>query len=246
MSIAKPGTAIIGAAITALLLSACGGPTEADPEFLEQSPRAITRTAFAQMRELTSVRILGTVASAGGPARIDVRADDEGRCSGSLDLERGRVQFIHTEGTTWLKGDDDFWQARAQSPQMARRIQGDLGTSWAEVPSRLADLEGVCGVAPMLAGFKARKDGGDGRLSKGDVELIGDTQAVAISERGGGQSSTVWVSVASPHRVVKIVSREAKHPTTVSFEEFGVEVDAEAPAEEDVVDLSAYALRRTR
>ena len=72
------------------------------------------------------------------------------------------------------------------------------------------------------------------------MELIGETQAIEINEKGGGQSSTVWVSVEAPHRVVKIVRRDKGVAETISLEEFGVAVNAEAPAADDVVDLSSY------
>lgn len=241
MPITRPGRAAIAAAATALLLSACSVQTTADPEFLAQSPRAITKTAFAEMADLSSVRILGTVVSPGDRTKIDVRVDDEGNCTGSLELKDGNAQFIHNADATWLKADERFWQQNAQSPQQARQILAALGTSWTEAPARSTDVEKFCDAATFLDEFKARKDGGEGRLSKGATELIGETEAIAISAKGGGQSSTVWVAVTSPHRVVKILSRDRGNPTTISFEEFGVEVNAEAPAEDDVVDLSAYA-----
>ena len=241
MSTIRTGSAALGVAAAALLLTACGGQVTVDNEFLDQSPRAITRTAFAEMSDVPSVRILGTLVSAGRRTRIDVKTDDDGGCTGSFQLERGSAQFIHNPDGTWLKADDDFWQATAQSPQQARQIVAALGTSWTKAPEGTPDLRKFCDPAPMLRGFKARKDGGEGRLSKGGVELIGDTEAIAISEKGGGQSSTVWVSVSAPHRVVKLVTRDAGEPTTISFEEFGIEVGSDAPAEEDVVELSAYA-----
>lgn len=245
MTIAKPGSAAIGAAAT-LLLAACGAPAAADPEFLAQSPRAIIKTAFAEMNDLTSARILGTVVTDDGRIKVDVRTDDEGTCTGSLQLERGRTQFIHTAETTWLKPDEDYWQASARSPQQARQIMARIGTSWTVAPPQSVDVDRICHPPSLLDGFKARKDGGEGRLSKGAVELIGDTEAIEINEKGGGQSSTVWVSVTSPHRVVRIQSRERGVGEAVSFEEFGVEVSAETPAPDDVVDLSAYATRVPR
>lgn len=240
MTITRTGCAAISAAAAALLLTACGGDTGVDNTFLDQSPRAITRTAFAEMSDVSSVRILGTLGSAGKETRIDVKTDDRGSCAGSFELEQGSAQFIRNADGTWLKADDDFWQATARSPQEARQIVATLGTAWTKAPAQTPDLSRFCNAEPMLRGFKARKDGGEGRLSKGDVELIGDTEAIAISEKGGGQSSTVWVAVTAPHRVVKLVSREGGTPTSVSFEEFGVEVSSDAPAEEDVVELSAY------
>lgn len=241
MTIIRTGRAAISVAASTLLLAACGGQAAVGDEFLEQSPRAITRTAFAEMSDVSSVRILGTLGSAGRRARIDVRTADDGGCTGSVELDHGSARFIHNAEGTWLKADDDFWRATAQTPQQARQIVARLGTSWTVAPDQALDLGRFCNTKPMLNGFKARKDGGEGRLSKGGVELIGETRAIAISEKGGGQSSTVWVSVTAPHRVVKLASHEGGSPISISFEEFGVEVDSEAPAEDDVVDLSAYA-----
>lgn len=246
MTIAKPGIAATGAVATLLLLTACGEPVAADPAFLAQSPRAITKTAFAEMAELTSARILGTVATDGGKTRIDLKADDEGNCTGSLRLERGSTQVIRTPDATWLKPDQDYWRAAAQSPQQARQLTAKIGTSWTLAPKQFLGVGRLCDAPSLLDGFKARKDGGEGRLSKGAVQLIGETEAIEINEKGGGQSATVWVAVASPHHVVKVETRERGVEESVSFEEFGIEVDAEAPAADDVVDLSAYVAKLPR
>lgn len=246
MTIAKPGSAAIAAA-TALLLTSCGGGTEVDQGFLDQSPRVITKAALKEMRDLDSVRILGRLgADEGGEIRIDVRTDGQRSCAGSIAYERGAVQLIATPDQAWLKADEDFWLTAAPSPEQGRQFSAKVGTSWVVSQGPTDELRDFCDVSLMLDGFKGRRDGGEGRLSKGAVELVGDTEAVAISAKGGGQSSTVWVAVDAPHRVVKIVTREGANPASVSFEEFGVEIGAEAPAPDDVVDLSAYATKTPR
>lgn len=248
MTTAQPGTIALGAVAALLLLTACGETGQADPEFLAQSPRAITKTAFAEMADLTSVRILGSVATGEGLVRVDLTSDNEGNCAGSFMLPVGGTQFIHTDETTWLKPDQDYWNAVAATPQLARKIVAELRpggatqveSAWTLAPAGTVDVDHLCTAASLIDDVKARKDGGEGRLSKGDVELIGETEAIAVNEKGGGRSSTVWVSVTSPHRVVKVVKRGKGVVETVSFEEFGVDVNADAPAEDDVVDVSAY------
>ena len=250
MTTAKPSTTALGAAATLLLLTACAESVQADPEVLAQSPRAITRTAFAEIADLTSVRILGTMALDEGMARVDLTTDGEDSCVGSVILPRGGTRFIRTDGTTWLQPDQDYWNAVAPTPDAARRIVTALrldrpGTTqgeaaWTPAPAGTVDVDHLCSAAALLRDFKARKDGGEGRLSKGSVELIGETEAIAINEKGGGKSSTVWVAVTSPHRVVKVVKRGGGRVEAMSFEEFGIAVDAEPPTEDDVVDVSAY------
>lgn len=221
-----------------LAFSGCGGE---EPVVVEKNPRTITKDAFAEMAELDSVRIIGTVRPADGQARIDVRTDRDGSCAGSLALERGRVQFVHTaEDQTWIKGDRDFWLAELASPQAADRAIKRLGSAWATVATDPVDFDAYCAIDPLLADFKTYKDGGAGRLSKGEVELLGESQTIPVRLKGGGQQSTIWVSVAEPFRVVKIVSRDSMRPVNVTFEEFDVPVDAAAPSEDDVVELGAY------
>lgn len=253
MTIAMPGTAALGAAATLLILSACGG--SADAEFVDQSPRAITRTAFAEMANVTTVRLLGTVDVDGRRVRMDVSTDNAGNCLGSFMLAGGGTKFIRTDDTTWLQPDEDYWKALAPTPQQARKViaklrpkqppgTAQLDSAWTLAPGGTVDVDQFCNASALLDGFEAYKDGGSGRLSKDSIDLIGDTQAIAVNEKGNGQSSTVWVSVAAPHHVVKIVKREKGVAETVSLEEFGIEVNAEPPAEDDVVDVSAYLKKK--
>lgn len=255
MTTAKPSITALGAVATLLLLTGCAEKSQADPDFLAQSPRAITKTAFAEIADLTSVRILGTMALDEGLVRVDLTTDNEGSCAGSFTLPGGGTRFIRTDETTWLQPDKDYWNAVAPTPQVARKIVTALrpdrlrGTTqaqsaWTPAPAGTVDVDHLCNAAALLEDFKARKDGGEGRLSKGAVELVGETEAIAINEKGGGKSSTVWVAVTAPHRVVKVTKRGRGQVETASFEEFGIEVDAEPPAEDDVVDVSAYLKKK--
>lgn len=232
------GNRSIGAVTALLLLAGCGGET-ASP-LLDQNPRSITKDAFAAMSELDSVRMIGTLKTSDGRSRIDVRAAGDGGCTGVLNLERGRMDFIRTADATWVKGDRNFWLARFATVRETDRAIKRLGTSWATLAKDPVDFDAYCEVAPLLSGFTAYKDGGTGRLSKGSPELIGDGEAIPISLKGGGQQSTIWVSLTSPHRVVKIVSDAQPRPMNIAFEEYDGTVDVEAPAADDVVDLSPY------
>ncbi|PUA82925.1 hypothetical protein [Nocardioides currus] len=235
-TIAFVGTALVGTA----LLTSCGSTTTPDDPFLDQSPRAITRTAMAAMDDVTSVRLLGTLHTDRGRVRIDVRVDDGGRCAGSFDGDRGGARFVSSDDGTWAQPDETFWRTSTATSREAEKVMREVGTSWVSLADGAVDVDELCGTKAILGGFKGRKDGGEGRLSKGDVELVGDTQAVAVRAKGRGQAATMWVEVEEPHRVVKIISRDHGRPQSISFEEFGTEVTAEAPPADEVLDMTAY------
>ena len=87
----------------------------ADDEFLDQSPRAIAKTAFKEMRDVKSMRILGSTDTDAGLTRIDIRLDDS-NCVGSFDTDDGGMRLIKNSDGAWFKGDEKFWRSRPPPP----------------------------------------------------------------------------------------------------------------------------------
>lgn len=83
-------------AVTVLLASACGtvegvldnGVFARRNEFTEQNGLAIAQVAFKEMRDVSSLRLLGTTETSVGTIRVDIRMD-ESNCAGTFDTSSG-------------------------------------------------------------------------------------------------------------------------------------------------------------
>lgn len=241
MHIAPTRTAAAVAAAV-LVLSSCSSLPESvdflsrDAEFLQQSPRAIAKTAFAEMQDVDSLRILGSVNTEEyGTARVDIRLDDAD-CVGSSDTDDGRMRFIKNSDGAWFNADDEFWRSQSSSRQDAATVLAAYSGAWVVLEEK-KEFEELCDVDAILGGFKLDK-GDRGNVDAGKIEKIGDADAVALTGRDGKKRSTVWVAVEAPHHVVKMTqTQRGKLPVEIFFEDFGVEVVAETPRKRDIVTI---------
>ncbi len=231
------------ATTAALLLTSCGSlPEQLDflastPEFLQQSPRAMAKDAFADMRDVTSMRIIGNVNTAEfGAARMDFRLRGT-TCAGTFDTDDGGVKFVQNEDGRWFGLDNDMWRSQAPSPKQAAQVLDRYSGTWFAAGKK--DLAKLCDIDKLLGGFEV-DDADRGTIDVGTIEQVGDVRAVPLSGRDGKTRCTLWIAVDSPHRVVKMTqTKDNQVPEEFSFEEFGTDVDAESPDKKDIVALPA-------
>lgn len=220
------------AATWVLALSACGALPN-DDGFLEQSPRDMAKTAFADMRKTTSLRMLGSTETDSGFVRFDVSLDATD-CTARLRTDDGNVRIIKNREGVWFQADERFWRSQAPSPRAAD-IVATYRTSWVAVkkPNELVDL---CDLDALLRGFRLDKSDTTETIHVGEVEEVGNVRAVAIQGRDKKQRVTVWAAVDAPHRVLKMVPTDDEGmPDEFFFQSFDVAVDAQSPPEKDIV-----------
>lgn len=231
------------ASAAVLLLTSCGSlPREMDflsrgDEFLEQSPRSIAKAAFANMREVTSMRVLGSQeTNAHGFTRIDLRLDDTS-CTGTLDSADGTIRVLKNAEGAWFSADDDFWRTQAGSSPQADQAVGGYAGRWSAI-GRKNPLLDLCHLDALLEAFALDDDDTVDTIKAGEVGEVGDKDAVPVTGQEGKEQITAWVSVQSPHRVLKVAPAEDPgRPDTLYFEEFGTPVVADSPDKKDVVTL---------
>lgn len=225
------------AAITSVLvLSACGSFPSGD-DFLDQSPDSMVKTAFAEMREVTSMRILGSGAGDAGFLRLDLRLDDTS-CTVRISTEEGNIQIIKNAEGAWFQADEQFWRSQTSSTQQGDQVWAAYGGSWVSVQGSNGRNKFVklCDLDALLAEFKLDKKDTKGTLDAGEVEEMGDADAVPIHGRDGKQRVTAWVALEAPHHVLKMSSKEGTDmPDEYFFSSFGVDVEAETPPKKDIV-----------
>ena len=241
MDIARASQAAT-AATAVLLLSSCGSlPSGVDflsgsNEFLEQGPRAIAEAAFANMQDVTSMRILGDVETDEyGRMQVDLSVGKD-RCQGSFDSDdMGGFQLRQNADGTWFRADEKFWQTQADTRQ-----QGTLGWKtfrgkWLAMDGKDGDYLKLCDLDKLLDGFELEPDDTDTSIEDDAVVEVGDSDAVPLTGGRGRKRTTIWVSVDAPHYVLKTApARDQGLPDDLYFEEFGLEVVVETPAKKDI------------
>jgi hypothetical protein len=192
----------------------------------------MAEAAFADMREVTSMRVLGSQEGDAGFTRVDLKVG-ESSCVGSLDIDGGGLQIIKNTDGAWFSGDVRFWLTQGASPQRADVLAGE----WIAVKGKARILK-LCNLKALLESFALDEDDTDDTIKIGQVEEIGDKDAVALTGQDGKEQVTAWVALTSPHRVLKMApADDAGRPDELYFEEFGVDVVAESPSEKDIVTL---------
>ena len=232
-----------GTAILALSsLNACGAIGDLVPgnnAFVEQGPRKVAKAGFDEMRDLTSMRVLGSMEDKRfGFTRIDIKLDDT-NCTGTLDTAEGSIRVTKTADEAWFSADEDFWQANigVQSPQADRLIRKYAG-NWSSIGKDDKKILGLCDLDNYRGSFTLDKTDTDDTLKMGEVVEVGDADAVPITGRDGKELVTVWIGVDAPHRVLKIApARDTGREDALYFEEFGLNVVVKTPAKKDIVVL---------
>ncbi|RYC05311.1 hypothetical protein [Nocardioides zhouii] len=231
----------VAAALAALLLTSCGSlPSEVGflkrhNEFLDQSPHAIAKAAFADMQKVKSLRILGTVnLDDEEGARMDVRLEGS-ECVATFDVEEGSMTFLQNDKGSWIRPDNDIWRSKTSSTQEATKVLDRYAGKWFDAGT--SPFAKLCNVDKLLKGFEV-DEGDRGTIDVGKVEKVGDVDAIPLSGRDGKKRCTLWIAVEAPHHVVKLSQKEPNQmPEVLAFEEFGAEVDAPSPDKKDIVVL---------
>ena len=236
-------TMAAGASILALAsLTACGAIGDLMPgtdPFLEQSARSIADAAFADMQDVSSMRILGDVDSAKyGRMRVDIRVGDDG-CVGSLEIDHGGgVQLRQNEEGSWFRADERFWRAEMNTRERGSRLWRTVRGKWFVADGKDDHLS-LCDLDKLLGQLNVVPDKTNESFDAEDVVAVGDSGAVPLTGGRGRKRSTIWVSVQAPHYVLKTTpATDNGLPETLYFEEFGAKVIAESPDKKDIVTLT--------
>lgn len=230
-----PSRRAAAALASVLALSACGSLSSGD-DFLDENPRSMAKTAFADTRKATSMRILGSLEGEGdlGFMRVDIRIDHTS-CNARIKSEDGDIQIIKNPEGAWMQADEQFWRAQAPSFQVADKVAAYSG-SWIAMEEK-GDRTKLCDLDDLLRQFKVDKHDTKGTLDVGEVEEIGGVDAVPLTGRDKKEYVTVWAAVEAPHRVVKIAPKDDRGMPDELFFDYDVHVLAETPDKKDIITI---------
>jgi hypothetical protein len=231
--ISKLGLSIVGAAV-ALSLSACG--SDGGDDFADQSAATIMDQAEKDTKALKSVTVVGTVTQDDGTLDIDLSADDKGTCTGTLGIGGGEAEVLSVGDAVYIRGDEAFW--RSSAGDSADQVMALLGDKWAKLPQGQKDsFDELCDLDQL---FDDDEDDDKKKYTKGEVTTVGGKDALEILVKEDGEDDTrAWIATEGKHYLLKIEQTGGDEPGSMELSDFNEPVDAEEPAEDEYVDLSA-------
>ena len=244
---------IRGVAATVALLAATTGCSVYEDfttsDFAQQDGDAIVVAASEAMLDVTSLRVTGQVRDGGEHFFVDLSMDRDDRCSGTLRVGGSHLDIRRIGNRAWVKGEAGAFN-RLGGGSVPRQVLDRLSSSWLQLDGRNATR--LCDFDALLATFEVvdlgqEEGAGKGRSKRDEVDdpvpasvveettIDGDKAVHLTASPGGAHDEDTWVLSEAPHHVVKLESTSTQDGGTLSFSEFDVEVEVEAPPRKDVI-----------
>lgn len=238
------GRAVAGVALTALVgaTSACELPEMELPftgsDFAKKDVADIARAAHADMADVSSMRLIGSVRQRGNEFWVDLRMTDDGNCRGSMRFRDSHLELVQIGKESWVKGDSGFIRL-AMGPGAPKSLVDRASRQWYHQSG--SKVSPLCDLDALVSGLEVNDDGTDvdGRTmhrgEEGDLDGVGTVQVV--TPQGDAHDTVAWVRTDAPHQVVKVESTSTRNGYSVTLSEFDAEVEVAAPEGEDVVEV---------
>lgn len=232
----------LGAALPAALLAtvlagsltACGS-SEAD-DFADQSVKKIEAQVNKDMGSVRSLTMDGSFTQSGEKTTLELTADTDGNCVGTLGVKGGSADVLSVDGSSYIKADKGFWKAQAGA--QGAQIVSVLGDKWAKLPAGAGGFDQFCDLDNFLDEITKDDKSGDNKVTKGDLTEIDGQQALQIDSQDSDGTSTGWVAAEGKHYFLKL-EKGGDEGGTFEFSNFNEPVKADKPADDEVLDLSS-------
>ncbi len=209
---------------TAVTLTGCGSG------FADETAEDIVKTAGTDMGKLDSVRIVADIDSEGQAISLDLALDTDGNCTGEVGVGGGVAEVVSVDGESWFKADEAFY--REQAGDQADQVLELVGDKWVADPN--GQFATFCNLDDLLEQI-GDTEGLEGIEKDGTEDVDGD-EAVKITGTEDGNDTTAFIATDEPHYILKIeVSGDDTGEAT--FSDFDEDVDAEKPADDEIVEL---------
>lgn len=228
----------LAAAATAGLTGCLPDETKADSKpkgpFAGLSGGEIADRAVKATTGAASLRMKGDVPDDedGGTIRIDMALDKKGECAGTLGMGgQGKADLVKTGDTMYMKYDEAFLRAQSKGDSKADTdaVVNMLAGKWTKMAatgSDAKDIAGFCDLGTVLA--DAENVNSD--ATRGKTTTVDGTEAIVLHEKDGKDRYTLYVATKGKPYLLRIDSRSAKDPGTITFTDYDKPVPATKPA----------------
>jgi len=215
--------------------TATTGPSPTGP-FDQRTGAEVAAAGSQAMSTVTSLHYRLAVRGGTNPTTADVRATDAGACSGAVKLGDGRIQILGVPGHQWFKADPAAW--RLISPDNSDQYIKAAGDHW--VDDEGFEVANFCFFQQLLG--QTFQDIGTGTWFTVGAGRIDGHDVVRVQGSGsGGGVAVAAVRVDEPHYLASFRRTDDSDGAVSAgrFSDFQEDVQVEAPADDDVVDLSS-------
>jgi hypothetical protein len=233
------------AAAAAASLTGClpGEEEKADSKpkgpFAGQTGGEIADQAVKATSNASSLRMKGDIQDDGSRVGLDMALDRKGECAGTMSANgEGKADLVKTGDTLYMKYDEKF--LRAQSDDAPKEetdgvvaMLADKWTKMSATGSDAKDIASFCDLDTVLADFQDVNSD----ATRGKTTTVDGTPAIVLHEKDGKDTYTLYVATEGKPYLLKVVSKSADDPGTVTFGDFDTPVAAEKPAGK-VIDLN--------
>ncbi|MFJ2257483.1 hypothetical protein ACIOKD_03915 [Streptomyces sp. NPDC087844] len=202
----------------------------------EIADRAVEATSNA-----SSLRMKGDILDDDGSRMdLDMALDKKGRCAGTMSADgQGEAQLVMTGDTLYMKYDEKFLRAQDEDApkEETDQVVAMLAGKWTKMSAKgsdAKDIAGFCDLDTVLADFEDVSSD----ATRGKAATVGGTPAIVLHEKDGNDTYTLSVATEGKPYLLKVISRSAKEPGTVTFSDFDTPVPAETP-QGKILDLDA-------
>lgn len=234
----------------AVALAAPGAASAAEDGLNGLSAEEIAERARTALRGAASLHVTldqeqfdGGTSALEDPAAADLAMDEEGRCAGTVTLTRGRgaVELVKRGEEVWVRPDRAFWEAQlpgGQGRAAADTLHGRYvhGTTRDGVLAAVTEACDLDSLKEDLIGEATPDEGA--RMAKGAATTAAATPVVPLLRQEGGERVTLYVASEGPTHLVQATRTSDAKEETVTVAGYGAPVRAEAPDEQDTLDLT--------
>ncbi|MEU0648500.1 hypothetical protein [Streptomyces umbrinus] len=231
------------AATAAVSLTGClPGEEKADSKpkgpFAGQTGGEIADQAVKATSNASSLRMKGDIQDDGSRVGLDMALDRKGECAGTMSANgEGKADLVKTGDTLYMKYDEKFLRAQSDgaSKEETDGVVAMLADKWTKMSatgSDAKDIASFCDLDTVLADFQDVNSD----ATRGKTTTVDGTPAIVLHEKDGKDAYTLYVATEGKPYLLKVVSKSADDPGTVTFGDFDTPVPAEKPAGK-VLDL---------
>ncbi|MGW2018234.1 hypothetical protein [Streptomyces sp. NPDC001927] len=229
-------------AAVALGATACGplsGDAKASGPFGDLTGPQIANKAIAATKKADSLTLDLAAKTTDGPMKAYLSLDTTGKCVGTLTVgATGTAELVKADDKdVYLRFDEAFLRAQAEGEpaEVQEAVLKELKGRWVKTPVTDPDAKDnleLCDLKALLGDFEE----GINFAVKGKETTVGGKKALTLTEKRGGETTTVYVATEGEPLILKVVAAGGEEPGTMTFTDYGKPVVAKVPAAKDVID----------
>jgi hypothetical protein len=206
------------------------------------SSAQIVQRMKSAMTGVTSVRISGTAPAKGRTVSLDLDADKQGNCTGTVNIPgTGGMELRHTGSHTWIKPDDTFWRDLAakngkpeQGDRAVQMFKGRFLTG-SDDDLSLQQVAHSCDIVNKLSTLFRDNGGGE---TKGAPTTVNGVPAIPLTD--SDNTSTGYIAAQGTPYVLRVADTKQASNAQIDFTDYNKPVVVEEPSADEVVDISNF------